>query len=92
MDLGTEFTGRLTVQNFDWNIVMIVVGVFFFLIAVVSGILIWAVPSGLLVSGMTWFLTKDIRSSVVAGIIVATVVTGFGIANFISPGWYGAYL
>ena len=77
-------------QKFDGNILMAVVGLILFIVAVVSGILIWAIPGGLLGSGITWWLTNDFKSSVVAGIIVAVVITAFGIANFISPGWYGA--
>ena len=79
-------------QKFDGNVFMACVGLILFLIALVSGILIWAVPGGVISSGITWWMTKDFKSSIVAGIIVAAVITGFGIANFISPGWYGAYL
>ena len=79
-------------QKFDGNILMAGVGLVLLMVALVSGILVWAIPGGFLSSGITLWLTKDVRSSAAVGIIVAAVITAFGIANFISPGWYGAYL
>ena len=72
------------------TIFFIVVGLILFILVLASGVLVWAIPGGLVVSAVFWLVTRDIKLSLTVGTIVTVVIAAVGIATLISPDWYKA--
>ena len=57
-------------------------------LAAASGILPWALFAGLGTSASVGIVSRKLMAAMVAGSIVTAIVSAFGIASMLSPGWY----
>ena len=57
-------------------------------LAAASGVLPWALFVGLGASLAVGVISRKLIASLIAGAIVTAVVSAFGIASMLSPGWY----
>ena len=68
------------------------VGLLWLALAVASGSLPWAVFGGLGASGVTMVASRQWTNALAVGVFVAIVISAFGIAAMLSPGWYKGLL
>ena len=65
------------------------IGTLVILILVIdSGVLPLAIFLGLVIFGATWFASRDLRTSALAGGGTTGVVSLLGVLAMLSPGWY----
>lgn len=57
-----------------------------------SGALSWVVAGGALVGVVSYWMLRDGRSALVYGGIATLVISAFGVAALLSPGWYESVL
>ena len=68
--------------------VTIGVAILLAILASESGVLPYAFAALVLVGGVALWLTSDWQTALHTGGAATLVVTAFGIASFLSPGWY----
>ena len=64
------------------------VGLLWLVLAAASGSLPWAIFGGLSASGVTMVASRQWTNALTVGAVVAIVISAFGIAAMLSPGWY----
>ena len=64
------------------------IGLLWLVLAASSGSLLWAIFGGLGASGVTMVTSRQWTNALAAGAVVAIVISVFGIAAMLSPGWY----
>lgn len=57
-----------------------------------SGVLLWAIFLGVIVSAVTLLLRRELRTAVAAGGITTVLVSFLGVLAMMSPGWYRSLL
>ena len=82
-------SSRASVQNIYGYVFL---GLLWLVLAVASGSLPWAVFGGLGASGVTMVASRQWTNALAVGAVVAFVISAFGIAAMISPGWYKGVL
>ena len=76
---------RASDQNVYWYVFG---GLLWLVLAVASGSLPWAIIGGLGASGLTIVVSRQWTNGLAFGAVVATIISAFGIAAMLSPGWY----
>ena len=64
----------------------------FAFIAFVSGVLLWAIVGGVAVAAVFYFVSRERRLALDTGFIAIVLITAFGVASMLSPGWYQSLL
>ncbi len=80
---------RASVQNIYGYVF---VGLLLLVLAVASGSLPWAIFGGLGAFGVTMVASRQWTNALLVGAGVAIVISAFGIAAMLSPGWYKGVL
>lgn len=66
--------------------------VFLGLLAVVNGVLPWAIAGGVVVAGVVLWYTREWRTAGIAGGLAAAVILLLGGMSVMFPGWYQGVL
>ncbi len=66
--------------------------ILFAFMAFVSGVLLWAIVGGVAVAAVFYFVSRERRWAFDAGFITIVLITAFGVASMLSPGWYQGLL
>ena len=67
-------------------------GLVLFLLAVQSGVLLWAILAGIVIGSTVFFVSRDWKAASTTGVFVTVVISAFGIVSMLSPGWYKTLL
>ena len=70
----------------------LVLMVAFAFMAFASGVLLWAIAGGVVVTGVVYGLTRERKTARDAGVLATAVISAFGVASMLSPGWYQSLL
>ena len=68
------------------------VGLLWLVLAAASGSLPWAILGGLGASGVTMVASRQWTNALAVGAVATIVISAFGIAAKLSPGWYRGLL
>ena len=82
-------TSRASVQNVYGYVF---VGLLWLVLAAASGSLPWAIIGGLGTSGLTLAVSRQWTIALAVGAFVTIIISAFGIAAMLSPGWYRGLL
>ena len=67
-------------------------GLVFAFMAFASGVLWWAIAGGVVVAGVVYSLTREWKTARETGVLATAVISAFGVASMLSPGWYKTLL
>ena len=65
-----------------------IIGIVLLVLAAKSGVLFWAILAGITIGLVALFVLRDWKASSTVGAFVAVVISAFGIAAMVVPGWY----
>ena len=82
-------SSRASVHDVYWYVFW---GLLWLVLAIESGSLAWAIIVGMSASGLTFAVSRQWTNALSAGAVVATIISVFGIAAMLSPGWYRGLL
>ena len=78
--------------SFNNQFANVFVGLILLVLAIESGSLLWATISGVGAFGLTFAVSRQWTRALAVGAVVATIISVFGIAAMLSPGWYRGML